>query len=564
MRTYLQALKFFRDDRRHILGALALLLASTGLALLKPWPLAWIVDRLSGADAGVAAMWTGSTPAFIAVLSGALVLIHGAHALVGAWQQGVVIVTGLRGLARVRQAVFAWLLRLSLRRLQGSRAGDLIYRATWDSYAFQTLLTQGVFTAAGATLSVVAMTLVMAQLDGRLTLVALATIPVLMAVMRGFGPQLGERAGAAQSADAQVAGAVEQGVALLPLIQGFTREAFETSRFAERVEGAFQNRWRQHRLEVAYLALVALVLATGTGAIVWAGSGRVEAGRLTVGELLVFVAYLFQLYEPLSQLSHVGSTVSQARAGTVRVLELLESNPGAPRAADGAFGPAALPDTAPAIEFEHVSFAHVPGQPVLHDLVCRIEPGEVIVLTGPSGSGKSTLLHLLPRFFDPDSGRIRLNGQDLIAYPVEGLRRRITMVLQESRLLPGTLAENIALGRDGASREAVEAAARAADADGFIRRLPLGYDTVVGEGAARLSVGEQQRIGLARAFLKDAPVLLLDEPTSALDEASEAAVLDGLAMLVRGRTVLLVTHRPAAFRLGHRILHLHDGQLKSV
>jgi len=562
MRTEREVLKFFREDWRLLAGAALLLLLHTGLALLKPWPLAWVVDRLSGVPEGWAGAWSGSTPAFLGAMAGLLVAIHGTHALLGAWQQGVVIVTGLRGLARVRAAVFGWLLRLSLRRLQGERSGDLIYRATWDTYAFQTLLTQGVFAAAAAGLSVVAMTVVMARLDGRLTLVALATIPVLFAVMRGFGPQLGRRAAEAQAADSGVAEGVQQTVAHLPLIQSFTREAAEAERFAAQVHTAFRARWRQHRLDVAYLALVALVLAAGTASIVWIGSRHVADGRISVGTLLVFVAYLFQLYEPLNQLSHVGSSVSQARAGTTRVLELLDSEPGAPASGEGsAPTPPPMPSGPLDLEFDGVSFAHVPGSPILRDIRFRLRPGEAAALVGASGSGKSTLLHLIPRFLEPDAGIIRIGGADARTLSLADLRRHVALVLQESRLLPGTVADNIAIGRAGASREAIESAARAANADGFIRRLPKGYDTVVGEGAARLSLGEQQRIGIARAFLKDAPILLLDEPTSALDEGSEAAVLDGLHALMRGRTVLLVTHRPSAWRGMPRLLRLEGGRL---
>ncbi|MBN8247055.1 MAG: ABC transporter ATP-binding protein [Verrucomicrobia bacterium] len=279
-----------------------------------------------------------------------------------------------------------------------------------------------------------------------------------------------------------------------------------------------------------------------------------------MGTLLVFVAYLFQLYEPLNQLSHVGSTVSQARAGADRVLDLLASDPGTPESRDNR-PPAALPSGPLALEFDRVCFAHMPGTPVLTDLSFRLEAGEAAALVGPSGAGKSTLLHLIPRFLDPDSGSIRVGGLEVRDLSRVDLRRHVALVLQESRLLPGTVAENIAIGREGASREAIESAARAAHADGFIRRLPQGYDTRVGEGAARLSLGEQQRIGIARAFLKDAPILLLDEPTSALDEASEAAVLEGLHALMRGRTVLLVTHRPSVWRGMPRILRLEGGCL---
>lgn len=558
MGTYTKAAGFFRADTRRIFTALALLLLNTVLALLKPWPLALIVDRLSGAPDRFALFSTGSTAAFVALMAGGMIGLHGAHALLGACQQAVVISTGLRGLARVRKAVFDWLLRLSFRRLQGSQAGDLIYRATWDTYAFQTLFTQGLFTFLGASLSVAAMTVVMARMNGTLTLVALATVPVLLLVMRAFGPQLSRRAAAAQAADAGIASAVQQTVANLPLIQSFTREEAESARFGTQAETALEDRWRQHRVEVIYLAAVAVVLALGTAAIAWAGGTQVALGRLTVGELIVFVSYLVQLYEPLNQLSHVGSTVSQARAGAARVLELLE----APEAVPTLSAPQeTLPATPLGIEFNRVTFAYVGGQPVLRDVSFSVAPGESVAVIGASGAGKSTLLQLIPRFFDPDTGTIRVGGLEARKYPIKELRQRIAFVLQESLLVPGTVADNIRLGREQATLDEIEAAAQAANADSFIRALPLGYETRIGDGAARLSVGEKQRLNLARAFLKDAPILLLDEPTSALDAASEEAVLSGLRALMRNRTVILVAHRPNTLRSVDRVLILEGGRV---
>ena len=558
MRLWRQILAFYRADWLRVGAALGLLLATTAVAIFKPWPLAWIVDRLARNDA--AATGAGDDLRVILGWAALLAAVHGLHALLGAAQQALVIHTGLRGLARVRRAVFGWLLRLSLRRLQGAQAGDLIYRATWDTHAFQTLFQQGLFTFLGATLTLVAMTVVMWRFNPALTLVALGTVPVLLLIMRFFGPLMSQRAGRAQAADSGVAALVQQAVANLPLIQGFTREQTEADRFEASAAGSLAARWRQHRAEVVYLAVVAVVLAVGTAGIVVLGAREVTAGNLTVGRLLVFLAYLAQLYEPLNQLSHVGSTVSNARAGAERVLELLAED----RATKAE--PTFKDRTFPAAElaFEDVSFAYTTGQPVLRNVRVSLRAGESVALIGPSGAGKTTLLQMIPRFLDPDSGVVRLAGEDLRSYPRPWLREHVALVLQESLLLPTTIAENIGYGRAGATRDEIEAAAAAANAHEFIRRLPQGYDTVVGDGAARLSVGEKQRLNLARAFLKDAPILLLDEPTSALDAESEGLVLASLRRLMKGRTTLMVAHRLATIREVDRIVVLNAGEVMEV
>ncbi len=539
-------------------AAFGLLLVSTAVALFKPWPLAWVVDRLTQPAAGPE---VGSGVRAVVKWASVLVAVHGLHALLGAAQQALVIHTGLRGLARVRRAVFGWLLGISLRRLQGAQAGDLIYRATWDTHAFQTLFQQGLFTFVGASLMLVTMTVVMWRFNPPLTLVALATVPGLLLVMKFFGPRMNQRAGLAQAADAGVAALVQQAVANLPLIQGFTRERTEAARFESEVDGALGARWRQHRAEVVYLAVVAVVFAIGTAGIVAMGAREVLAGNLTVGHLLVFLAYLAQLYEPLNQLSHVGSTVANARAGAQRVLELLRED-------DREIPPAgSVPPPFPSaatLEFDSVSFAYTAGQPVLREVSFQLAAGEAIALIGPSGAGKTTLLQMIPRFLEPDTGSLRLNGRKLSEYSRRALRENVALVLQESLLLPTTIAENIGYGRDHATRAEIEAAAQAANAHDFIQRLPQGYDTLVGDGAARLSVGEKQRLSLARAFLKDAPILLLDEPTSALDTESEALVLASLRRLMQGRTTLMVAHRLATIRAVDRVVVLNEGRVVEV
>jgi ATP-binding cassette subfamily B protein/subfamily B ATP-binding cassette protein MsbA len=548
MKWLIPTLRIYRPYVARCAAALGLVGLTTAAAVIKPWPLAWILDALSGRSGD-----TDSIPRWTLALLGAYLL----HGFLGAAQQSLVITLGLRGLQRIRHQVFERLLRLSPREVQGTAAGDWIYRATWDTYAFQTLFTHGIFTGLTAGAGVIAMTVVMARIHLPLTAVALATVPPLIAVMRFFGPRLQRAATQAQTTDAGIAAAVQQGVANLSLIQAFTRESTLTNAFDQQAAEAFHARRHQHRSEVIYLAAVAAILAAGTAGIVALGSREVSAGRLTLGQLLVFLAYLAQLYEPLNQLSHLGGTISTAQASAQRVLEWLDT----PDHCANGTTPTPRPAHGVDMEFSGVGFAYDPDRPVLRGLDLRLKPGEIVAIVGPSGAGKTTLLQLIPRFLEPAAGQIRWCGLDLKSLDRHSLRRQVSWVLQEPLLLSATIAENIGFGREAATRDEIEAAAQAAHAHEFILRLPHGYDTRVGDGAARLSVGEKQRIHLARAFLKDAPVLLLDEPTSALDGESEAAVLAAVQRLTRGRTTLMVAHRPETLHIAHRILRLESGTL---
>jgi ATP-binding cassette subfamily B protein/subfamily B ATP-binding cassette protein MsbA len=548
MKWLIPTLRIYRPYVARCAAALGLVGLTTAAAVIKPWPLAWILDALSGRSGE-----TDSVPRWTLALLGAYLL----HGLLGAAQQSLVITLGLRGLQRIRHQVFERLMRLSPREVQGNAAGDWIYRATWDTYAFQTLFTHGIFTGLTAGAGVIAMTVVMARIHLPLTAVALATVPPLLIVMRIFGPQLQRAAAQAQTADAGIAAAVQQGVANLSLIQAFTRESTLTAAFDQQATEAFRARRHQHRSEVIYLAAVAAILSAGTAGMVALGSREVSGGHLTLGQLVVFLAYLAQLYEPLNQLSHLGGTISTAQASAQRVLEWLNT----PDHSANGTTPTPRPAHGVDLEFSGVGFAYEPGRPVLKGLHLSLKPGEIVAIVGASGSGKTTLLQLIPRFLEPAAGQVRWCGLDLKSLDRQSLRQQVSWVLQEPLLLPTTVAENIGFGRDGATRAEIEAAAQAAQAHEFILRLPQGYDTRVGDGAARLSVGEKQRIHLARAFLKDAPVLLLDEPTSALDGESELAVMAAVQRLTHGRTTLMVAHRPETLHIAHRIVRLEGGAL---
>jgi ATP-binding cassette, subfamily B, bacterial len=560
MNQFRRVAKFYSPEKPRIAAALALMFLSVGASLLKPWPLAWIVDSVLGSKPLPA--WLESfvananQPARLGIFAAIILVLHAGQGALQALQNFTSIKAGLNALARVRNELFAKLQTLSLRFYHRADQGDLIYRSTWDTYAFQTLFQQGVITFLNAFLSLIVMVAIMWNVNGRLTLAALLTFPMLLITMAFFGRKMKARSLAGHQADSKVSSLTQQSIASVALTQSSVREREEQTRFDSQAETARKARVTQHGLELFYWLIIALIFGIGTAALVWLGAREVAATRLTLGEMLIFLAYLAQLYEPLNQLSHVGTTVSDASASAGRVIELLDTAPEVKESPNPKSFPAQ-----PDIELAKVRFGYDPKTPVLQDVSLRIETGSSIALIGPSGAGKTTLLQLLPRFYDPDSGVVKIGGIDARELKLDDLRKHIGYVQQEPILLPTTVAENIGYGRAGASRAEIEAAARAANADAFIQRLPQGYDTIVGEGAARLSVGEKQRLSLARAFLKNAPILLLDEPTSSLDVETEELVVQSLRELMRGRTTLIVAHRLATIRGVDRIIVLDAGRI---
>jgi ATP-binding cassette, subfamily B, bacterial len=560
MKDLSRALSYFRPDAGRIASVFCLLVANVVLNVLKPWPLALMVDDVLGQrrlPAMLAAAGAWPKPVLLGCLAGVIFLLHFAQGAVAGAQNYFSIQVGLRGLTRVRQEVFARLQRLSLRFHQGASAGDLIYRASWDTYAFQTLFQQGLMTFLTALLSLLLMVCVMWRLNVPLTLVALALAPLLVIGIRVFGRAMRERTALAQQADSRVTSLVQQSIAALALTQSYAREEHEAQRFQTEAITAQTRRLSQHAAELAYGFVIAVIFGLGAAVTAWLGSRQVLAGALSVGELLVFLSYLLQLFEPLNQLSFVGATVAGAMAGARRVFELLDTRESIPDGKRVQTSKLKVQNLA----FREVSFAYEPGREVLRDVSFSLAGGEAAAVIGPSGAGKTTLLHLLPRFFDPTRGAIELDGVDLREFRLQDLRRQIALVLQEPIILPATVAENIAYGKPDATAEEIEAAARAANAAAFIEKLPQQFQTLIGDGAARLSAGERQRINLARAFLKDAPLLLLDEPTSALDAESERLIAASLRELLRGRTALIVAHRFATIAALPRALSLKNGRL---
>jgi ATP-binding cassette subfamily B protein/subfamily B ATP-binding cassette protein MsbA len=401
------------------------------------------------------------------------------------------------------------------------------------------------------------MFLILWRLNWVLTLVSLAVVPPLVLVFRRYAGPMTDLSYRQQEVDSQMYAFVERTLAAIPVVQAFAREDAADHEFHNRFEASRSAAMRMTRVQLRFKFLVALVTATGTAAILWLGAHQVLDGALTVGGILVFLSYLASLYAPLEALVYTSSTVQSVSGSARRVIEVLETTP------DVTDRPGAIPlDTVRGdVSFDAVTCGYDPGRPVLHGVTLHVPAGQTVAVVGPSGVGKTTLLSLIPRFYDTWSGQVRIDGVDVRDVRLESLRRHISIVLQEPLLFPMSVEENIAYGRPGAPPEAIERCARAANAHEFILRLPDGYDTVIGERGATLSGGERQRIAIARALLKDAPILILDEPTSAVDATTEALLVEALRRLMRERTTFLIAHRLSTVRHADRIVVLESGQI---
>jgi len=348
---------------------------------------------------------------------------------------------------------------------------------------------------------------------------------------------------------------VQRGMSAIKVIQAFTTEDQEHRAFVASSAASLQANLRLYTWQTSYAAVSNLLLAMGTALVLWLGARQVWQGSLTVGDLVVFVSYLASLYAPLNAIMQTYGVVQSARAGVGRVFEILD------REHTVADGSRLLSRARGAVRVENVTFSYPTGQPALRHVSFEAEPGRTIAIVGPTGAGKSTLVSLLPRFIDPDQGRVEIDGMDIKELRLASLRRNISMVLQPPMVFPISIRENIAYGRPGASDAEVERVARLARAHDFIARLPEGYASVIGEQGSTLSEGERQRLTIARALLRDAPILILDEPTSSVDAETEGLIMEGVRALMSGRTTFVIAHRLATIRGADLILVMRDGEI---
>ncbi len=456
--------------------------------------------------------------------------------------------------------LFARVQRRSLLFHTRSSVGDSLSRIMDDSWSVYTITNNLLFTPGHALITSAAMIVVMARLDVGLTLLSLTVAPVMAGASLPLGRPIRAAARARREIESRIQSHVQQTLSGIPVVQAFAQEEREHRRFKELTSAAVRAKQRSTLADSVYTLGGGLPTALGSAAVLWVGARHVLDGSLTVGSLLVFLSYLRSLYGPLESVMYASSTAQGAAGSARRVMEMMETEQ------EPADRPDArrLPPVKGHIRIESVTFGYEPDLPVLRDVSVEVRPGETIAIVGSTGAGKSTLVSLVPRFFDPWEGRVTVDGHDLRDVQLKSLRDQVALVLQEPFLFPFTVHENIAYGRPDATRAEVEAAARAANAHAFIEKLPQGYDTPLGERGATLSGGERQRISIARALLKDAPILILDEPTSALDAETENLLLEALNRLVEGRTTLIIAHRLSTIRDADRIVVMREGKVAEV
>jgi ATP-binding cassette subfamily B protein/subfamily B ATP-binding cassette protein MsbA len=560
MKLYARLGPYIRAEGRLLTVTILVMLGATLLTLAQPWPLQLIVDSVLGDRAQPAWITVplGELPrgSLLAVAIGLMVAAVLLTQALGLGQQYFSQLLGQRIVLRVRCELYAKLQRLSLAFHDRASVGDLIYRITGDANALQDIVTYGFVPLAIQLITALAITAVIFVLDVGLGMIALSIVPFLVVWTVWFSERLRKRSGRLARAESGLYTTTSEVLGAIRAVKSFVMEEAEIRRFEERARLSQQAYVRVMAFSSLGGVVTNALAGLATAAVVFLGARAVLGGTLTVGELLVFVAYLQSLYGPITQVAGSALVVQKSAASIERVVQILDEEDEQGRPAGIRLG-----GVTGHVAYRNVWFSYDEARPVLRDVTLDVEAGERVAFVGRSGAGKTSMLSLLLRFYRPRSGRVVLDGADLESLDLTWLRKQIAIVLQEPIIFSGTLGENIAYGRAGATTAAIAAAARAAGLDEFVRSLPDGYDTAVGERGVRLSGGQRQRLSIARAFLKDAPILILDEPTSNLDATTEQQVFESLDRLARGRTTLVISHRLATVQRADRIVVLADGRV---
>jgi ATP-binding cassette subfamily B protein len=557
-------LSFLRPHRSRVLLLMLLLVIQIVLGALQPWPLKIVIDYvldqrpLPAMIAGPLAAVTGGNLHILLVgFVVAGVLLQVINQVLTAYAMQLQVDTGQRMVYTLRYRLFAHLQGLGLHHHITTNTGDAVYRVDVDAYSIENLVMSGILPLATSVITLIVMFTILIKLDFTVALLALGVIPFLFMLLRYYMSTLSQQEERVKELESKLIERLYETFASIRLVKSFAREPHEATRYATAGDATMRARiavtWQQSMFSV----LVGLTTVLGTAAVLIVGGLHVMRGQMTVGDLTVVLSYLGAVYGPLSAIAHTTGQVQGAVAGARRVRAMLAT---IPETVDP-------PDAIPAdrieghLRFENVGFSYPDGTAVLHDITFAAEPGQMIALVGLTGAGKTTLVSLIPRFYTPTTGQVLIDGVDVRGYRIRSLRERIAIVLQDPVLFSGTIAENLRYGRLDATDAEIEEAARAAHAHEFISRLPKKYDTPIAEAGGGLSGGERQRLSVARAILKNAPILILDEPTSSLDAISEEIVFSALRRLRAGRTTIVIAHRLSTVRDADAILVLDGGRI---
>jgi subfamily B ATP-binding cassette protein MsbA len=541
---------YLRPYRWRMALAILALLLSSGLGLVFPLVIVQLLDSATQAKS------YGSLNG-LALLLGGLFLAQAAFSFI---QSYLLTYVGEGIVYDLRTSLYKHLQQLSLDFYAVRRVGEIVSRLSSDVTQMRTMLTTNITQLLSQVVTLVGAIVIVLTLNANLTLFILGLVPVLVLVAFVFGRRIQRASTGVQDQLADATVVAEEGLQGVRVVKSFGREAYETQRYQSAMNKTFLSSLRMAVYNSLFSSIMMFLGFGSVAALIWYGGREVIAGRLTLALISGFLIYGIAIAGSLGGLGSLYAQLRAAIGGVRRVFDLLDTTASVQDAPDAIV----LPDSEGQITFDHVSFSYEGNLPVLRDVSLELRAGEILALVGPSGAGKSTLLNMIPRFYDPTSGSIRIDGRDLRAVTQDSLRAQLAIVPQDTMLFGGTIRENIAYGRLDASEAEIIAAAQAANAHDFIMAFPQQYDTVVGERGAKLSGGQRQRIAIARAILKDPRILLLDEATSALDNESEGLVQEALNRLMRNRTTLIIAHRLSTIKMAHRIAVMQDGMVSEL
>lgn len=555
------AIQLVRPYWKWLFIVLTAMLVETAMGLASPWPLKIVLDSVfDGKPLPFAPEWLAGDAHKMARLNLAVVatvviaLLQSGTAYLGAYYT---VSIGQWVAHDLRNTVYAHLQRLSMSYFDKQQVGPLISTITDDINAVQDFASTSLLDLLIDALTIIGMLAVMFTLNWRFTLVALAVTPLVIVFAVRLRAEVKTATRNVRRRQSEIVSIVQEGLGAIRVVKAFAQGSFERQRLEakslESVEAALHARRVRSLLGPVVTGLVAI----GTAAVLWFGARLVLEGAMTAGALFVFLAYLGKLFRPIQDLAKASAAIAQASVGLERIKAVLDADERLPRSALAR----KLDDVSGRVEFDHVTFGYDPERPVLNDVSFAVEPGQLVGVVGPSGSGKSTLVSLIPRFYDPNAGVVRIDGHDVRDFTIRSLRSHIGFVLQDTQLFLAPVWQNIAYGRPDATREEIVTAAKQAQAHEFIESLPEGYDTIVGQGGLTLSGGQRQRLGIARAVVRNASILILDEPSSGLDAESERLVFEALDQLLAGKTTFVITHRLASIQDADLILVLDQGRI---